>query len=56
MEWCLACHRRPERFVRPREAVFDWTWEPHEPQQVLGARLVAEYDIQKLTHCSACHR
>ena len=22
MEWCLECHRNPERFVRPREAVY----------------------------------
>ena len=22
MEWCLDCHRHPERFVRPREYVF----------------------------------
>ena len=22
MEWCLDCHRNPERYVRPREAVF----------------------------------
>src|SRR5262249_46164795 len=28
MEWCLGCHRNPERFVRPREQVFsmDWDW------------------------------
>src|SRR6266481_1558933 len=23
MEWCLECHRQPERFVRPRDKVFD---------------------------------
>ena len=23
MEWCLDCHRNPERYVRPREAVFN---------------------------------
>src|SRR5689334_17482455 len=22
MEWCVDCHRQPERYVRPREAVF----------------------------------
>ena len=22
MEWCLDCHRNPERYVRPRDAVF----------------------------------
>jgi hypothetical protein len=24
MEWCLDCHRSPERYVRPRDAVFQW--------------------------------
>src|SRR5262245_47040068 len=28
MEWCLACHRQPERFVRPQDKVFDPAWEP----------------------------
>ncbi len=23
MEWCLDCHRHPERYVRPREQVFN---------------------------------
>src|SRR5207302_3881905 len=23
MDWCLDCHRQPERYVRPRERVFD---------------------------------
>ncbi len=22
MEWCLGCHRHPERYVRPRDQVF----------------------------------
>ena len=26
MEWCLDCHRAPERFVRPRELVFQMGW------------------------------
>jgi hypothetical protein len=26
MEWCLACHREPERFIRPREQVFNMAW------------------------------
>ena len=56
MEWCLACHRGPERFVRPREHVFRMDWEPTEDQLTLGRRLVAEYKIQKLTSCSVCHR
>ena len=56
MEWCLECHRSPERFVRPREAVFSVDYVPPADQMALGKRLVAEYRIQKLTSCSTCHR
>jgi hypothetical protein len=56
MDWCLECHRAPERFVRPREAVFLMDWESPVPQEELGPRLVKEYDIKKLTSCSTCHR
>ena len=56
MEWCLDCHRHPQNYVRPREAVFSMGYQPAEPQAVLGARLVKEYDIQSLTSCSTCHR
>jgi hypothetical protein len=56
MEWCLECHRAPERFVRPREAVTTMGYRPAESQAELGAKLVKEYDIQTLTTCSTCHR
>jgi hypothetical protein len=58
MEWCLECHRAPERFIRPREAVFSMEWEPPEDQIALGQRLVKEYKIRvaQLTNCSICHR
>ena len=56
MDWCLECHRAPERFVRPREAVFDMNYRPPADQLALGMRLVKEYRIQKLTSCSTCHR
>ena len=55
MEWCLECHRSPERFVRPRSAVFSVEYQPPADQIELGRRLVAEYQIQKLTSCSTCH-
>jgi hypothetical protein len=56
MEWCLDCHRRPERYVRPREAVFRVDYVAPPNQLELGDRLVAQYRIQKLTNCSTCHR
>jgi len=58
MEWCLECHRHPEQFVRPREAVFrpDWELGENEDQESLGRRLVREYGIKTRTDCSTCHR
>lgn len=26
MQWCLECHREPEKYVRPREEVFNLAW------------------------------
>jgi Cytochrome c7 and related cytochrome c len=56
MEWCLDCHRHPEQYVRPREAVFQMGYEPPVDQITLGRQLVKEYKIQSLTSCSTCHR
>ena len=58
MEWCLECHREPEKFVRPREEVFNLAWKPPGDQKDLGRQLVEEYQIQttQLTDCSICHR
>lgn len=58
MEWCLECHRGPERFVMPRDQVFNMTWHRPSDQDSLGKELVKEYRIQgtrQLTSCSVCH-
>jgi hypothetical protein len=56
MEWCLECHRQPERFVRPRDQVFNMAYQAPSDQLALGRKLVEEYKIRKLTDCSVCHR
>ncbi len=59
MEWCLECHRDPERHVRPREEVFNMNYQPPDDQLALGRKLVAEYAIKDPAHiisCSVCHR
>lgn len=56
MRWCVECHREPEKFVRPREFITKMGYEPAEPQEVLGPKLVKEYNIQKLETCWTCHR
>ena len=56
MEWCLECHREPERFVRPRSAVFDMGFDRESLSAEERLELVREHQIRSLTHCSACHR
>lgn len=56
MGWCLSCHRHPEDFVRPKEAVFDMAYATPPNQVALGRRLVRQYHIHSLTSCSTCHR
>ena len=56
MQWCLDCHRQPERYVRRRQDVFLADYKPPADQPTLGRRLIEEYKIQKLTNCTACHR
>ena len=56
MEWCLACHRNPEKHVRPRAEVFNLTWQPPANADSLRRALVQEYKIKSLIHCSTCHR
>jgi hypothetical protein len=59
MNWCLDCHRNPAKYVRPRDQVFNMTWERPADDPGLGERLVKEYKIgivEQLTSCSTCHR
>jgi hypothetical protein len=56
MNWCLDCHRAPEKYVRPRSEIFTMGYQPPVPQSELGPQLVQEYGIQTSTNCSVCHR
>ncbi len=56
MQWCLECHRNPEKFVRPKEEVFNMTYEAPKDQVAMGKDLVKKYHIQKKDSCSICHR
>jgi len=72
MEWCLDCHRAPEKNLRPREQVFNMRYEqptaerPVEfdgqkylDQIALGTALKDKYHVrnkQDITNCSTCHR
>jgi hypothetical protein len=62
MEWCLECHRAPERFVRPVDKIYDMEWRREnktEEELAQGFDLKARYKIQGrrvLESCSTCHR
>jgi hypothetical protein len=55
MEWCVDCHRAPQRHLRPREEVFSMTWKAPDPD-TLGPALAREYHVRSLISCSTCHR
>jgi hypothetical protein len=72
MEWCLDCHRAPEKYLRPRDQVFNMRYEEpsnakpvmmdgktYTDQLELGADLVQKYKLRTVTDiisCSTCHR
>lgn len=69
MEWCIACHREPEKHLRPQSEVFSMTYSPGRnsnghggkpySQLELGRELKDQYKVRDavtLTNCSMCHR
>src|ERR1043166_3060584 len=59
MEWCLACHREPEKELRPREQVFNIEYTQPSDQVRLGRALAKQYHVRSpydLTSCDTCHR
>jgi len=72
MEWCLNCHRAPEKNLRPRDQVFNMRYEQptadsplaidgktFTDQNSLGLYLVGKYKLRgerDITSCNTCHR
>jgi hypothetical protein len=59
MEWCLSCHKATEKFLRPRDQVFNMAYEPPANQLELGLELKKKHKIapvEQLISCSTCHR
>ncbi len=72
MEWCLDCHREPQKYLRPRDQVFNMRYEQpttfkpliidgktYTDQLLLGADLGKKYNLRTeadITSCSTCHR
>ncbi len=72
MEWCLNCHRAPEKYLRPRAQVFNMHYQPptaenpvsldgqaFTDQVSLGTHLARKYrlrSVHDITSCNTCHR
>ena len=72
MEWCLCCHRAPEKVLRPRDQVYNMRYEQpstehpvlfegetYTDQDSLGRVLARKYQLRTerdITSCSTCHR
>jgi hypothetical protein len=62
MEWCLQCHREPERYLRDRKDVFNMKWRPENKSKeeiAFGLEKKKEYNVRHkaiLQSCSTCHR
>jgi hypothetical protein len=72
MEWCLNCHREPEKFLRPKDQVFNMRYvqpgsrnpvtvdgKTFNDQLNLGRYLKDKYrvrTVQDITSCYTCHR
>ncbi len=72
MEWCIQCHRGPEKVLRPREQVFNMRYQQpssaspvvvdgksYTDQLSLGKYLAHKYNLRSvmdITSCSTCHR
>lgn len=59
MEWCLACHREPEKFIRPKSEIYNSNWQDGDLGTEERLSLKEQYKIRSkevITTCSTCHR
>jgi hypothetical protein len=54
MSWCLDCHRKPEKNLRPVEEVTTMGYEA-ENQLLLGLELVRKNNVSPPLYCQGCH-
>jgi hypothetical protein len=55
MEWCLNCHRNPEKYVGPPEAVFTSASIPEPTVSFTKSQAWTNERGTLLTNCSICH-
>ena len=58
-EWCIACHREPEKFIRPKSEIYNMQWQDGDLDKAERDKLKIDHKIRSkemLTSCSTCHR
>jgi hypothetical protein len=59
MEWCINCHRAPEKYIRPKAEIFNMQWQDGDLDSKERDQLKVDYKIRSkemMTSCSVCHR
>lgn len=59
MEWCIACHKDPSQYIRPKEEIYNMAWHDGDIGPKEREKLKADYKIRSremMTSCSTCHR
>jgi hypothetical protein len=56
MQWCLECHHQPEKYIRPREEVFNMNWAREGFTDGDARELARNLHVSQLQNCSICHR
>jgi hypothetical protein len=59
MEWCLSCHREPEKFLRPQSEITNTKYDVNDLTDEERLKLKSDNHIRSkemMTSCSTCHR
>jgi Cytochrome c7 and related cytochrome c len=56
MQWCLDCHRTPEKHIRPLDQIYNMEYEYPPDQLEFGRGLMKTYGVRNLLDCYTCHR
>jgi hypothetical protein len=56
MQWCLECHKQPEKFLREKKDIYNMEWKPRADQMSFGMKLREANHVESNIHCSTCHR
>ena len=56
MDFCLDCHRSPEKSLRPLDKETDMEWVPNRGTEAIETAFLAKHPVHPGTDCTSCHR